>query len=332
MKKLRFMYCIQGISTDPYFNLATEEYILKKFQEDCFMLWQNENSIVVGKHQNTLSEINLDYVKEKGIKVARRISGGGTVFHDLGNLNFSFIVSGEEGNLVDFRRFTKPILEVLKNLGIEAKFEGRNDLTIGGKKFSGNAEHVWKKRTLHHGTILFSSVISDLSKALKVNPLKYTDKAVKSVRSRVTNVSEHLIENLSIEAFRDKIMDHILDNYEGASRYKFTNEDIQSIEELRDNKFINWEWNFGYSPKYDFKKEIETNGGSLGIMMTVEKGIITKLKISGDFVPLKDIEELEKSFIQKKHEKDVIRVHLMEIKSELYIKNSKLEEFLLAMF
>ena len=136
------MICIQDTQTDPYFNLAAEEYVLKNFSDDVFMLWRNDNAIIVGKHQNTLSEINLDYVKEKGIKVVRRISGGGAVFHDLGNLNFTFIRTGEEGNLVDFKRFTLPIIEVLQKMGVDAKFEGRNDLTIEGKKFSGNAEHV----------------------------------------------------------------------------------------------------------------------------------------------------------------------------------------------
>jgi len=186
------MLIINDLRTDPYFNLAAEEYALKNFKADCFMLWRNEPSIIVGKHQNTLAEINLDYVKKRNIKVGRRLSGGGAVFHDLGNLNFTFISTGaQENRLVDFRRFTMPILEVLQNLGIEAVFEGRNDLTIHGRKFSGNAEHVWKNRILHHGTLLFSSVLTDLSEALKVDPLKFRDKAVKSIRSRVTNISKH---------------------------------------------------------------------------------------------------------------------------------------------
>ena len=326
------MLCIQGISTDPYFNLAAEEYILKNFQEDCFMLWQNENAIIVGKHQNALSEINLDYVKEKEIKVARRISGGGTVFHDLGNLNFTFIVTGEDGHLVDFRKFTKPILEVLKKLGIEAKFEGKNDLTIGGKKFSGNAEHIWKKRTLHHGTILFSSHISNLSKALKVNPLKFSDKAVKSNRSRVTNVSEHLSESMSVIEFRDKIMDHIMEKYKDTRPYTFSVEDIREIEEIRDTKFINWEWNFGYSPKYSFQNVVKTEAGVLEVNLNVEKGIIIKAKLRGDFFHVKDIEYLEHFLIGKKHETDVIRKHLKTLSQMENRMNIKVDTFAEAMF
>ncbi|PKP15313.1 MAG: lipoate--protein ligase, partial [Bacteroidetes bacterium HGW-Bacteroidetes-22] len=201
------MLCIKDSNTDPYFNLAADEYVMKNFKEDCFMLWRNEPSIIVGKHQNTLAEINVDYVKENSIKVVRRITGGGAVFHDLGNLNFTFIRNSEEGAQVDFRKFTQPIIDVLQKIGINAVFEGRNDLTIDGKKFSGNAEHVWKKRTLHHGTLLFSAVITDLSAALKVNPLKFNDKAVKSVRSRVTNISEHLKEKMDVLEFRDRIME-----------------------------------------------------------------------------------------------------------------------------
>jgi len=176
------MLIVNRPHTDPWFNIAAEEYFLKNFQEDIFMLWQNEASIIVGKHQNTLAEINYPYVKENGIPVIRRISGGGTVFHDLGNLNFTFIQNGEKGKLVDFRKFTDPILAVLNKMGVPAVFEGKNDLRVDGLKISGNAEHVFKNRVLHHGTLLFSSVLNDLGKALKVKTDRFTDKAVKSIR------------------------------------------------------------------------------------------------------------------------------------------------------
>src|SRR5690606_616070 len=183
------MLCISHPYTDPYFNLAVDEYIFKHFDEDCFMLWRNDNAIIVGKHQNTLAEINLDYVQEKNIKVVRRMSGGGAVYHDLGNLNFTFTKTGKERGLVDFKYYTAPILEVLNELGVNAQFEGRNDLLIDGKKFSGNAEYVLKNKVLHHGTILFSSHMPDISGALKANPLKFKDKAVKSIPKPVTNVT-----------------------------------------------------------------------------------------------------------------------------------------------
>ena len=296
------------------------------------MLWRNENAIIVGKHQNTLSEINLDVVNEKKIKVVRRISGGGAVFHDLGNLNFTFIVTGEEGNLVDFKKFTLPIIDVLQKLGIDARFEGRNDITIEGKKFSGNAEHVWKNRTLHHGTILFASVINDLSSALKVNPLKFRDKAVKSVRSRVTNVSEHLKQKMDVMEFRDKIMEHIMEMYSDSKLYEFTPEDILKIEKLRDEKYARWEWNFGYSPKYDFNKLIKSNGGHIEFHINVEKGFIRAIKIYGDFFNKHDIDVVEKALIGIKHDQETIRKALSGFKFDDYFKGVSIDEFVEGLF
>ncbi len=326
------MLCIKDLHTDPYFNLAADEYVMKKFKEDCFMLWRNEPSIIVGKHQNTLAEINLDYVRENNIKVVRRISGGGAVFHDLGNLNFTFIRNSREGSQVDFRKFTRPILDVLQLMGINAKFEGRNDLTIDGKKFSGNAEHVWKNRTLHHGTLLFSAVMTDLSSALKVNPMKFTDKAVKSVRSRVTNISEHLKEKMDVLEFRDRIMMHIMEMYPDSKLYRYTPEDISGIEILRDEKFSKWEWNFGYSPKYDFEKMIRTEGGSVEFHFNVEKGIIRDIRIYGDFFHKHDIEVVEKSLVGVKHEYDSIIENLSKFNFNDYFKNINVKEFAEGMF
>lgn len=326
------MICIQVQTTDPYFNLAAEEYMLKHFQDDVFMLWRNDNAIIVGKHQNTLSEINLDYVKEKGIKVVRRISGGGAVFHDLGNLNFTFIKNGDEGQLVDFRKFTQPIIDVLKNMGADAKFEGRNDLTIEGKKISGNAEHVWKNRTLHHGTLLFSSIISDLSKALKVNPLKFKDKAVKSVRSRVTNIKDHLTEDMDVQTFSERILSYIMEKYEDSRLYAFNEEDIRKIEEIKNSKFGLWEWNFGYSPKYNFEKLSKTPGGTIEFHINVEKGRMKDVKIYGDFFHKYDIDELEKRLSGIQHDSAAIYQALDGFELNQYIKNITVEEFIEAMF
>jgi len=326
------MLCIQHPCTDPYFNLAAEEYVLKSFTEDCFMLWRNEPSIIVGKHQNTLAEINLDYVREKNIKVVRRLSGGGAVFHDPGNLNFTFIVNGEDGNLVDFRKFTVPILEVLRQLNVNAIFEGRNDLTIDGKKFSGNAEHVWRKRVLHHGTLLFSSVITDLSLALKVNPLKFKDKAVQSIRSRVTNISEHLAEKMDITYFSSLVLNHILTRYPDPVMYEFTNKDIGEINKLRDEKYSQWEWNFGYSPTYTFKKLIRTKGGNIEFHINVEKGIIHDIKIFGDFFHRYDIDTIEKALTGIRHDPDEIRECLSAYRLEDYFRDVGEEEFVGGMF
>ena len=288
------MLIIKRHNTDPYFNLATEEYVLKSFTEDSFMLWRNQPSIIVGKHQNTLSEINADYVKQHNIPVVRRLSGGGAVFHDLGNLNFTFIQTGKEEKLIDFRRYTEPILEVLLTLGINARFEGRNDLTINGLKFSGNAEHIWKNKVLHHGTLLFSSHMPNLAEALNADPLKFQDKAVKSVRSRVTNISEHLENPMDVMQFASLIQDHITFKYPDARMTGLSEDDLANIQELVRTKYNTWDWNFGYSPNYNFRKVIRTEkSGTIEFDLDVHNGVIMHIRIFGDYFSRFDTEDIE---------------------------------------
>lgn len=327
------MLIIRRHHTDPYFNLAAEEYILKEFDDDIFMLWRNGPSIIAGKHQNTLAEINLDFVKEHSIKVVRRISGGGTVFHDLGNLNFTFISTGREGHLVDFRRFTQPILDILQKLGIEARFEGRNDLTINGLKFSGNAEHVWKNRVLHHGTLLFSARMDHLSAALKVDPSKFSDKAVKSVRSRVTNISEHLMEPMDVMEFSALIEAHIAEIYPDAAYYDLTEEDHRRIQELVEKKYATWEWNFGYSPQYNFRKLVRTQkGGTLEFQLDVHDGIIRDIRIFGDYFSNFDTEEIEQALKGIPHEEGSVKQALSPYRIGDYFEQVEPGEFINGLF
>ena len=319
--------------TDPYFNLATEEYVLKEIKEDSFMLWRNAPSIIIGKHQNTLAEINLEYVRENHIKVVRRLSGGGAVFHDLGNLNFTFTMQGEGGNLINFRKYTEPILEVMVKLGIDARFEGRNDLTIDGKKFSGNAMHIWKNKVLSHGTLLFSSHMPDLGAALNADPLKFKDKAVKSVRSRVTNISEHLKTPMDVMEFSTLIENHIMEKYPDAVLYEFTEKDNKRIQELVDTKYGTWEWNFGYSPQYNFRKVLRTdNSGTLEFNVDVTDGIIRDLRIFGDYFNMCETEIIEEALKNVQHSEAKIREALSPYKISDYFNNLTIDEFMQGMF
>lgn len=294
------MRCISLKNTDPFFCLAAEEYLLKNFDDDIFMLWQSENTVVVGKHQNLLAEINYRFVRENHIKVARRISGGGTVFHDAGNVNFSFIKNVKSPAEISFKQFTAPVVETLGKLGITATTSGRNDLLINGLKISGNAEHVYKNRVLHHGTLLFNSDLENLGQAIKVVPGKYESKAVQSNRSPVANISQFLKTKMSTAEFIQFMLKVQLEKTEN-SIYELTKTDIQNIEKLRSEKFITWEWNWGYSPKYSFKNEVEIDGKVLKIEMLVEKGRIEKCTISGEYLDDETAENLSSKLPGEKH-------------------------------
>jgi lipoate-protein ligase A len=255
-------------------------------------------------------------VKENGINVIRRISGGGTVFHDLGNLNFTFIQNGEKGKLVDFQKFTDPILAVLNEMGVPAVFEGKNDLRVNGLKISGNAEHVFKNRVLHHGTLLFSSGLNDLGKALKVKTDRFTDKAVKSNRSIVANISDFLEKPMEIEEFRNRIIKHVYkENNSGF--YKMTAEDIWEIEELKEEKYTSWKWNFGYSPNYSFSGFIPVNKEKIGFSVHVVKGLVSELRVPENEPESKLIELISQQITGSPHEESSIRDRLEMINDEL---------------
>ncbi len=284
------MLIIDHLNTNPYFNIAAEEYLLKEKNEDFLILYSNEPSIIVGKHQNTLAEINYRFVMEKEIKVIRRISGGGTVFHDLGNLNFTFISNGKEGYLVDFKKFTKPLMEIIQSLGGDVKFEGKNDLRINNLKISGNAEHVYKNRVLHHGTLLINSDLQMLSEGLKVVPGKYTDNAVKSIRSKVANLNDFLNSKISVEEFKNLLIEKI-----NRASYQYSKSDLERIDNYILQKYSTWDWNYGYSPCYEFNHSVLFDNKIISIHLAVENGIIQNCIIS-------NYETLSKKFIGVKHE------------------------------
>jgi lipoate-protein ligase A len=260
------------------------------------------------------------------------MTGGGTVFHDLGNLNFSFIMKNGDENTNNFATYTKPILDVLQELGLDARLEGRNDLTLNGKKFSGNAKLIWQDKVLQHGTILFASKMTDLSQALKANPLKFDDKAVKSVSSRVTNISEHLPEPMKLDDFIERVRSHVHNLYTNAEDYTFTNQETEFINELVRTKYGTWEWNFGTSPAYNFSKAIRTAAGTIEFYLQVEKGIISSIQIFGDFFPLQDPAELENILIGLPHQEKLIQDTLSGLDLNRWFNNVTIEELLAGLF
>jgi lipoate-protein ligase A len=268
------MRCIFRTETNPYFNLAAEEFAFKNFSGNTFMLWTNDPAIIIGKHQNAFAEINHQFVEANNIKVVRRISGGGTVYHDSGNLNFSFINNAEKSQTVDFSRFTLPIISVLGKLGVEAHTGLKNSIFTGQHKISGNAEHLYKNTVLHHGTLLYNSDLTVLEKAIKPPAIIFEDKAIKSVRSTVGNISDFMPSLVEMKEFSGFVFAEIIRMNPGSYEYQFSPADIEAINELAEKKYKTWEWNYGYSPAFQFKTLIETVNAKICCVVKVVDGII----------------------------------------------------------
>lgn len=311
----------------PY-NIATEEYILHNIPQDVFLLYINAASIIVGKHQNTLAEINQQYVEAHKIPVVRRLTGGGAVFHDAGNLNFSFIIRDGEDKPYTFGKYTRPVIDVLQSLGVDAQLEGRNDLTIKGMKFSGNAKAIIGGRTLQHGTILFSSKIADLSQALRSNPLKFKDKAVKSIRSRVTNVSEHLSRPISLDDFISLVHARLRELYQDAREYHFSQQQKAEIQALCESKYESWDWNFGQSPAFSQHRQIRTSAGTIEAWLDISRGLISGIRFYGDYFGIQDSRDLETMLTGKPHQRDLLLELLKSIDLNVYFGAVQSEEIL----
>jgi lipoate-protein ligase A len=272
------MRCLIPASTEPYFNLATEEYLLKQ-EDDWCMLWQSTPSVIVGKHQNAIAEINPEILENKKIHVARRLSGGGAVYHDLGNLNFSFIKTGRKGQQVNFKKYTAPILGALKAIGLDAAYGTRNDLRVGTLKISGNAEHVFRERVLHHGTLLFDTNLDELNRVLRVDPFRFEDKGVRSARSRVGNIRDMLSSDMDIQGFRTHIIEYLI-RYSSVTMTEINRDELEKVEKIAREKYRRWEWNFGYSPAFSGSGKFNHNDRTLHVNYRVEKGLLTQVKLS----------------------------------------------------
>lgn len=317
--------------TDPRINLAIEEYLLKTMdvEKDPFLLFYiNEPSIIIGKNQNMAEEINTDYVDSNGIHVVRRLSGGGAVYHDLGNLNYSFITVDDGNSFRNFRKFTEPVVQALQSLGVNAELSGRNDLMVEGRKVSGNAQFSTRGRMFSHGTLMFDTEVDAVVSALKVSKEKIESKGIKSIRSRVANISEFLEEPMSVTEFRAAILNSLFEGEENVKYWELTDEDWENIRELSAQRYGNWDWNYGKSPKFNMKHSHRFPVGGIDVRLQVENGAILDAHIYGDFFGVGDVAEIEKAITGVKYERAALDEAISGFDIPKYLGGITKEEFL----
>lgn len=330
------MIFVPNENNDPRVNLAIETYLLKEMplDEPMLLFYINDPSIIIGRNQNTIEEINTEYVEAQGIHVVRRLSGGGAVYHDHGNLNFSFIMPDDGNSFRDFEKVTKPIIQALHDLGVDgAELKGRNDLVIDGMKFSGNAMYATEGRMFAHGTLMFDSDIDEVVNALKVRKDKIESKGIKSIRSRVTNIKPFLPkekQGMTTEEFRQDILLKIfgVDSVEEIKTYELTEEDWEKINLISDEYYRNWDWNYGKSPSFNLERRHRFPIGSIEVRMNVEDGQIKEIKVYGDFFGLGEINDVEEKLTGVKYEKQAIREAVAAIDVKKYFGNIEKEEFI----
>ena len=314
-------------STDPRYNLAFEEYILTHRREgDYLILWQNANSVIVGRNQISAQEVNREFAETHGISVVRRITGGGAVYHDLGNLNYSFICDADDMEKRTATRFTQPVVAALQGLGLDAEASGRNDILVSGCKVSGTASHINRGRVLHHGTLLFDSDAETITQVLTPDPLKLQAKGIRSVKSRVGNIRSFLSEDITLTQFWDYLKTALSGN--GYAQGLVTEEEKQTILQLKAEKYDTWQWNYGSAPNFQLRCKDRWDGGILEIHLSVEHGKIAAIQIFGDFMALTSCEELEKALIGCSYQKDAISHAMAHIPLKDCLGSITKEEFL----
>lgn len=330
------MLFVPNENNDPRINLAIEVFLLQEMQVDepILLFYINEPSIIIGRNQNTIEEINKEYVDEKGIHMIRRFSGGGAVYHDFGNLNFSFIMPDDGNSFRDFEKLTKPIIQALHEMGVEgAQLKGRNDLVIDDMKFSGNAMYATNGRMFAHGTIMFDSDINEVVKALKVRKDKIESKGIKSIRSRVTNIKPFLPkdkQDMTTEEFRQEILLKIfgVDSVDQVKTYELTDEDWVKVDQISNQYYRNWDWNYGKSPEFEIERRKRFPIGSIDVRLNVENGKISEAKIFGDFFGLGDIADVEQALIGVRYEKNDLADAIAKIDVKKYFGNIEAEDLL----
>jgi lipoate---protein ligase len=315
--------------TDPRINLAIEEYAVKNLDIDqtYLLFYINQPSIIIGKNQNTFEEIHVDYVRDHDIIVVRRLSGGGAVYHDTGNLNFSFITKNEGDSFHNFRKFTEPVVKALHKLGVPAELSGRNDILVEGRKISGNAQFATRGRMFSHGTLMFDSNLDDVVAALNVKQEKIASKGIKSIRSRVANISEFLSHPLTMEAFKQTLLQSIFEEVGTIPQYHLTATDWDRIHEISREHYQNWDWNFGKSPVFNIQRTHRFPVGSIDIRLDVEKGVIRSCKIYGDFFGVGDIVDVEAKLTGIRYEHEDIIQALSDVDVSHYFGNITNQEF-----
>ncbi|GAB6666375.1 lipoate--protein ligase [Streptococcus uberis] len=322
------MKYIVNKSNNPAYNIALEAYAFRELlsEDEIFILWINEPAIIIGKHQNTIQEINKEYIDAHGIHVARRLSGGGAVYHDLNNLNYTIISNKSEEGAFDFKTFSQPVIETLADLGVKAEFTGRNDLEINGKKFCGNAQAYYKGRMMHHGCLLFDVDMTVLGDALKVSKDKIESKGIKSVRARVTNILDELPEKITVNEFSDKILAKMKETYPDMTEYVLSEDELAKIQKSADEQFGNWDWVYGKAPEYTIERNVRYPAGKINTFANVEKSIIKNIKIFGDFFGIKDVQDIEELLVGTRYENKDVLEKLKTIDTTQYFSGMTVEE------
>jgi len=324
-------YYLETGSTDPAYNLAFEEYVhTNRRSGNYLILWQNKNAVIIGRNQNTEEEINASFVKDHDIKVIRRNTGGGAVYHDMGNLNYSFITDAGALSERSAQIFTKPVVRALMTLGLDAEASGRNDILVSGRKVSGTAQHLIRGRILHHGTLLFESNPEMISGALNPDPTKFQSKSVKSVRSRVGNIRTFLPADMSLQNFWDYLK--LALSEDGLEPTSLTQDELAEIEMLKTEKYDTWQWNFGRSPKFQRRCKNRYNGGTLDISLSVADGCIQDIRIIGDFLCLTPIEPLEDALNGCAYREDAVAAVLDKFDLQQTLGGIEKYEFLETIF